>query len=288
MRTVVGGALAALAVGVFVPSVALAGVKPPRIHARPAHPNGWESRSSRHPNLIVIHKAEGENASGWFQNPKAGVSAHYDVHRDGTVYRSVLPRNVAYHARSANERSIGIEHGGFTARNDTTERQYRSSAKLVAWLAKRYKIPIDRAHVKGHSQLPGNDHTDPGSHWKWNHYMSLMRRAVHPIDRLHIVSIKGDRTFKPGEKHTIKVRVRNTGDRIWKPNVTVMKKSTGVAGPVHGRLEKITRPDKVGLFELDVKIPADAKPGTLVRRLGVFHHGKRVKGGIVTLKLKVT
>jgi N-acetyl-anhydromuramyl-L-alanine amidase AmpD len=289
MRTVASRALAALALGVFVPSLAHAAPKPPKIHVRPAHPNGYETRSSRHPKLIIIHKAEGENASGWFQNPKAGVSAHYDVHKNGDVFRSVLPKNVAYHVKGANERSIGIEHGGFTAKNDTTEAQYRNSARLVAWLAKRYKIPIDRAHVKGHSQMPGNDHTDPGAHWKWTHYMNLIRRAVHPIDRLEIRSIKGSLTFKPGATHVIKVRVKNVGDRTWKPANTVMKKSTGETGPVHGRLEKTTAPNEVGLFELDVSVPKTAKPGTtIVRRLGVFHDKKRVKGGIVTLKLKVT
>ncbi len=35
-------------------------------------------------------------------------------------------------------------------------------------------IPKTRANIRGHNEMPGNDHTDPGPHWNWNYYMSLV------------------------------------------------------------------------------------------------------------------
>jgi peptidoglycan hydrolase-like protein with peptidoglycan-binding domain len=51
---------------------------------------------------------------------------------------------------------------------------YRSSAALTAYLCNRYSIPKDRAHIVGHSEVPGNDHTDPGPNWNWTYYMQLV------------------------------------------------------------------------------------------------------------------
>ncbi|WP_435879105.1 hypothetical protein [Streptomyces griseoluteus] len=33
----------------------------------------------------------------------------------------------------------------------------------------------DRTHIVGHSEVPGNDHTDPGPYGDWSYYMSLVR-----------------------------------------------------------------------------------------------------------------
>jgi peptidoglycan hydrolase-like protein with peptidoglycan-binding domain len=51
---------------------------------------------------------------------------------------------------------------------------YRSSAALTAHLCDRYGIPKDRSHIIGHSEAPGNDHTDPGANWNWTYYMQLV------------------------------------------------------------------------------------------------------------------
>jgi peptidoglycan hydrolase-like protein with peptidoglycan-binding domain len=48
---------------------------------------------------------------------------------------------------------------------------YRSSAALTSALCDRYGIPKDRAHIIGHSEAAGNDHTDPGPYWDWARYM---------------------------------------------------------------------------------------------------------------------
>ncbi|CAM5259853.1 hypothetical protein SBADM41S_08152 [Streptomyces badius] len=38
---------------------------------------------------------------------------------------------------------------------------YRSSAALTSHLSAKFNIPKDRAHIVGHVEVPGNDHTVP-------------------------------------------------------------------------------------------------------------------------------
>ncbi len=39
---------------------------------------------------------------------------------------------------------------------------YHSSAKLSAYLCKKYGTSINRNHIIGHNEVPYADHTDPG------------------------------------------------------------------------------------------------------------------------------
>ncbi|MFL5821730.1 MAG: N-acetylmuramoyl-L-alanine amidase [Solirubrobacteraceae bacterium] len=124
-----------------------------------------------------------------FQNPRSGVSAHYVVRSlDGRITQMVHNRDIAWHAgnRYYNATSIGIEHEAFTNNCGWyTDAMYRASARLVASLARRYGIPIDRAHIIGHSEVPdpfrpgrfggAGGHTDPGVCWNWFKYMGLVR-----------------------------------------------------------------------------------------------------------------
>ncbi|MEV0352183.1 peptidoglycan recognition family protein [Nonomuraea sp. NPDC050680] len=129
---------------------------------------------------IIIHVTQGSYAGtiSWFQNSAAKVSAHYVVRSsDGQITQMVREKNRAFHAgvSSYNHRSVGIEHEGFI--NDAswfTDQMYRSSAALTRNIADRYGIPKDRSHIIGHVEVPGSDHTDPGSHWDWNKYMSYV------------------------------------------------------------------------------------------------------------------
>ncbi|ACZ90533.1 N-acetylmuramoyl-L-alanine amidase [Streptosporangium roseum] len=127
---------------------------------------------------IVIHVTQGSYAGtiSWFQNPAAQVSAHYVVRSsDGDVTQMVREKDRAWHARDWNSRSVGIEHEGYV--NDAswfTDAMYRSSAALTRNIADRYGIPKDRAHIVGHVEVPGNDHTDPGPNWDWTRYMQYV------------------------------------------------------------------------------------------------------------------
>lgn len=156
--------------------------KPP-VTWYPAHESNYTAAWRRRERIdyIVIHVTQGSwaGAVNWFQNPAADVSAHYVIRsRDGKIAQSVSDRNIAWHAGNwtYNKRSIGIEHEGYI--NDPgwfTEEMYRASAKLTAFLAGRWGIPLNRSYIIGHNEVPGADHRDPGRWWWWDHYMRLVR-----------------------------------------------------------------------------------------------------------------
>jgi N-acetylmuramoyl-L-alanine amidase-like protein/Big-like domain-containing protein len=140
--------------------------------------------------VVVVHVTESSFTStvAWFRNPRAGVSAHYVVGRDGQVVHMVPDDEIAWHAGNHwyNAHSIGVEDEGIVEVPGTfTDAEYRASASLVAGLLRRYGIPADRRHVIGHNQVPdpyrpwlhgGYDHhTDPGPSWDWTRYMSYVR-----------------------------------------------------------------------------------------------------------------
>ena len=55
-----------------------------------------------------------------------------------------------------------------------TEALYQESAKLTAGICERYGIPRDRAHIIGHYEVPGTDHSDPGVYWDWQRYLRMV------------------------------------------------------------------------------------------------------------------
>jgi len=145
---------------------------------------------------IVIHDTEGSypTAIKLVTDPTY-LGWHYTVRSsDGHVAQHVNPKNVGFHAGNwyVNMHSIGIEHEGFAATGATwyTESMYESSAALVKHLATKYGVPLDRAHVIGHDQVPGiltanipGMHWDPGPYWNWEHYMALLGAPLTPDRR---------------------------------------------------------------------------------------------------------
>jgi hypothetical protein len=146
---------------------------------------------------IVIHDTEGtwDTVMGLAQDPTY-VSWHYTVRsQDGHVAQHVATKDVAWHAGNwyVNAKSVGIEHEGFAADATWyTEALYRSSSKLVRYLAAKYQIPLDRAHILGHDNVPGTIpstvqgmHWDPGPYWDWDHYMSLLGAPIRTTGTSH-------------------------------------------------------------------------------------------------------
>ncbi|OPA73076.1 N-acetylmuramoyl-L-alanine amidase [Paenibacillus selenitireducens] len=158
---------------------------------------------------IVIHDTEEtyQDTINIFTDPDSYVSAHYVIRSyDGQIVQMVKNKNLAWHAGNwyFNMHSIGIEHEGFAMEGATwfSERLYRSSAALVRYLADKYDIPLDRAHIIGHNEVPGLTparqsvmHQDPGPFWDWEHYMELVGA---PISSKH--NIKDIVTIKPDFK----------------------------------------------------------------------------------------
>lgn len=148
-----------------------------------AHSNNYQVGRPYGPlNVIIIHDTEGSYASAinWFQNPGSSVSAHYVVRSsDGQITQMVREANTAYQAGNwdYNVRALGIEHEGYMNQPGWyTEAMYQASSALARNMADRYGVKKDRSHIIGHSQVPNQDHRDPGPLWNWDHYMSLVRR----------------------------------------------------------------------------------------------------------------
>ncbi|MCX5309898.1 peptidoglycan-binding protein [Streptomyces sp. NBC_00154] len=127
---------------------------------------------------LIIHVTQGSYAGSikWFQDPTAEASAHYVVRSsDGQITQTVRDSDTAYHAKQANASALGIEHEGYIDDPSWfTDTMYRASAALTRALCDKYGIPKDRAHIIGHSEAPGTDHTDPGRYWDWNRYMGFV------------------------------------------------------------------------------------------------------------------
>jgi N-acetyl-anhydromuramyl-L-alanine amidase AmpD len=163
--------------------------------------DGSYTKASRTPKshtitTIVIHATDGGSMLGnvwWLSGGHSHASANYVIARDGSIVQLVHLSDIAWHAGNwkVNQHSVGIEHVGDTYDPaGFTGDQYTSSARLVAWLVRRYEIPVDRQHIIGHSQVPdpndptqfgGSDHhTDPGPNWHWGYYMNLVRHYAFP------------------------------------------------------------------------------------------------------------
>ncbi|MFI2427269.1 N-acetylmuramoyl-L-alanine amidase [Streptomyces sp. NPDC018955] len=156
---------------------------------------------------IVVHDTEGawEGVLDMVQDPTY-VSWQYSLRStDGHIAQHVEAKDVAWHAGNwyVNAGSIGLEHEGFLADPDAwyTEAMYRSSARLVKYLAEKYGIPLDRQHILGHDTVPGTTaatipgmHTDPGPYWDWRHYFELLGKPLKATAGKHA----GIVTIRPG------------------------------------------------------------------------------------------
>ena len=153
-----------------------------RSYTRPAHRSNFTySRRPRSYRIrrIVVHVAEGSFSGtvGWFKNPSANVSAHYVVGRNGRIAQCVRHKNIAWHAGKwkTNRHSIGIEHAGYGRYRSTwTKAMYRSSAKLSAYVCKRYGIPVNRHTIVPHRRIVST--ACPGRHFNIKRYRKLVRR----------------------------------------------------------------------------------------------------------------
>ncbi|MFF5933919.1 N-acetylmuramoyl-L-alanine amidase [Streptomyces sp. NPDC012508] len=138
---------------------------------------------------IVVHDTEAtwDVTLRLVQDPTY-VSWQYSLRSsDGHIAQHLPLKDVGWHAGNwfVNAKSVGLEHEGFLTAPDSwyTEAMYRTSARLVRYLAQRYGIPLDRQHILGHDNVPGTTastirgmHTDPGPYWDWAHYFQLLGR----------------------------------------------------------------------------------------------------------------
>jgi N-acetylmuramoyl-L-alanine amidase len=125
------------------------------------------------PEAIVIHIMAGSlhGTDLWFGSPVSSVSAHYGVGKKGEVHQYVHEEDTAFHAGTVDNPSwagirktpdgkfinpnfytLGIEHEGFPD-DDWPAEQQASSVALIAEMAARWQIPLDRQHVIKHHEI---------------------------------------------------------------------------------------------------------------------------------------
>jgi N-acetyl-anhydromuramyl-L-alanine amidase AmpD len=150
---------------------------------------------------IMIHDTE-ESYAGTvaaFTSENASASTQYAVSgqansSDPAVTQFVADKNWAKNVNNFwfNQHSIGIENIGFAIApiGYFTRRMYERLGDLVGWTAWKYRIPMDRAHILGHDNIPNsvdNDamglrgshvqHWDPGPSFDWPYFMDVVHAA---------------------------------------------------------------------------------------------------------------
>ncbi len=157
-------------------------------------PNFTQGRNGYSPIAIVIHIMEGtlDGTDSWFQDPASKVSAHYGIGKNGDLHQYVEEADTAWHAGRVNAPtwplikkqndstdpyidpnfySIGIEHEGYED-TDWTDQMYQTSSNLIAEIAKKWDIPLDRDHVVGHHEIYSLK-TCPGSKVDFNKLIQM-------------------------------------------------------------------------------------------------------------------
>ncbi len=166
----------------------------PAIWSAASSSNYTASRSAA-VSAVAIHTAQGSYAGtiSWFKNASAQVSAHYVIRSsDGQVTQMVRNADTAWHIRSQNSFTLGIEHEGYIDNSSWyTNAMYESSAALVRSFCAKYSaiscasaykgaassginVLATSVKIKGHQHYSGQTHTDPGINWNWAKYYTLL------------------------------------------------------------------------------------------------------------------
>lgn len=111
-------------------------------------------------NTIILHTMVGYKVGTrvHFNTPRKGSpsSAHYGVNMDGSIDHFLEETFTAYHCGNyeVNLQSIGIECEDLGNPNVTrTDQLYESVSRLVADICQYYTIPVNREHIKKHTEV---------------------------------------------------------------------------------------------------------------------------------------
>lgn len=160
----------------------------------PANPANY-SRGRDYPAVthVAIHIEEGSEAGtdAWFADPRAEVSAHYSIAKDGTIRQHVAEGDTAWAVGlrppfawadtaldphfgvNPNAYTISIEHEGrIEDAPPWPDAQVQASAALVADICTRHAIQIDRRYIIRHSEIGGHP-LCPGNSCPINEIVSL-------------------------------------------------------------------------------------------------------------------
>lgn len=138
---------------------------------------------------IVIHDIEGPAQAAINTFKKPGItSANYVISDTGEVTQMLRSQDMPWTNGNmwVNQHSISIEVAGYAIDpSGYTGASYDATGKLVAYLAKKYQIPLDRQSIIGHNNVPGGtpganttQHWDPGPYYDWNRLMMAAGAAA--------------------------------------------------------------------------------------------------------------
>ena len=149
--------------------------------------------------FIIVHYTGMKNESNAINrlcDPKAKVSAHYFVKKNGKILNLVPDLYTAWHAgrsywknfKLLNNYSIGIEisnPGHSNGYKSFSLNQIKSIKRLLKFLIKNYKI--NPSNVLGHSDISPDRKKDPGEKFPWK---ILANKKLSKWHRLNPVYIK--------------------------------------------------------------------------------------------------
>jgi N-acetyl-anhydromuramyl-L-alanine amidase AmpD len=146
---------------------------------------GMRTANDRNISAIIIHSTFNNSGGEKYdidlvikQFARYGVSSHYVIGRDGTVFRLVDEKNVAFHAgksqlpngqTNVNSVSIGIEL--ITSFDETpTDEQIHALILLTLDIKTRYQIN----YILRHSDIAPDRKTDPWN-MNWDDFLSRIQ-----------------------------------------------------------------------------------------------------------------
>lgn len=150
--------------------------------------------------LIILHTTEGsyESALGWLRGSLGGTSnrassSHYLISADGRrIAQLVREADTAWAAGNLayNRRAINLEQEGYVGQGGFSDGLYEAAGRLVASIAARHGIPLDRQHVIGHMEVPDPDdpallggsshHQDPGPRYDFARLLAIAGTESEP------------------------------------------------------------------------------------------------------------
>ena len=123
---------------------------------------------------ITVHHTAGpagtdpdvDTIAGWHENNGWGtIGYHYVIRKSGDLFKGRDETELGCHTGGHNTGNIGIHVGGSFSEEEPTQDQINTLTHTIADIAVKYKIPIDRDHIKGHYEWdqPGDIAGCPGT-----------------------------------------------------------------------------------------------------------------------------
>ena len=94
----------------------------------------------------------------------SGIAYHFVVRRSGDIEEGRDETRLGSHTEGHNPNNLGVLVGGHFNYGKPTDQQLASTSQLIRDLTYKYNIPVDRKHIKGHSEWYTDNRTDdPGT-----------------------------------------------------------------------------------------------------------------------------